>query len=136
MVAEERVLRRLQRMEQALAKLERIYDTGWSTFKDDTDLHDIADRNFQIAVECCADIANHLIAARGLRFPESYADAFRILAEDGVLASGLADELARAAGMRNIIVHGYLGINRDLQFRSFAGLHTFGDFAREIVKLL
>lgn len=34
----------------------------------------------QIAIECCADLANHIIARHGFRAPQSYADSFAILA--------------------------------------------------------
>jgi uncharacterized protein YutE (UPF0331/DUF86 family) len=30
----------------------------------------------QVAVECCIDMANHVIAREGFRAPESYADSF------------------------------------------------------------
>lgn len=37
----------------------------------------------------------------------TYADAFGRLAEAGVLHRDLADRLSRAAGFRNLLVHGY-----------------------------
>ena len=35
----------------------------------------------QVSIECCLDLANHLIAAQTLRPPKDYADAFAVLGE-------------------------------------------------------
>jgi uncharacterized protein YutE (UPF0331/DUF86 family) len=35
----------------------------------------------QVSIECCLDLANHLIAAQALRPPNDYADAFAVLGE-------------------------------------------------------
>ena len=32
----------------------------------------------QVAIECCIDVANHIIARQGFRSPESYADSFTL----------------------------------------------------------
>lgn len=47
MVNEAKIYDRLQRLEQAIVKLERIRQAGWERFRRDTDLQDIADRNQQ-----------------------------------------------------------------------------------------
>jgi uncharacterized protein YutE (UPF0331/DUF86 family) len=40
----------------------------------------------QVAIECCIDVANHIIARQGFRAPETYADAFTVLAENEIIA--------------------------------------------------
>lgn len=59
------------------------------------------------AVQVVIDLAVSMCVRLGLGSPPTYADAFRLLAEAGVLADALADRLARAAGFRNLIVHAY-----------------------------
>jgi uncharacterized protein YutE (UPF0331/DUF86 family) len=44
----------------------------------------------QIAVECCIDVAHHIIARNGFRSPDTYADTFAVLAENGVIESEFA----------------------------------------------
>ncbi len=39
--------------------------------------------------------------------PSSYADAFRLLHQAGVIDAALSDRLVRAAGFRNIVAHAY-----------------------------
>lgn len=61
----------------------------------------------QVSIECCLDVANHIIAAERLRSPEDYADSFKVLEEDGML--GLEDglKLRQMAKFRNRLVHLY-----------------------------
>ena len=39
--------------------------------------------------------------------PESYGDAFRRLADAGMVEPGLAQRMTRAAGFRNLVAHAY-----------------------------
>lgn len=59
------------------------------------------------AVQVVIDLALSTCVRLGLGSPPTYADAFRELADAGVIPDELADRLARAAGFRNLIVHGY-----------------------------
>jgi uncharacterized protein YutE (UPF0331/DUF86 family) len=59
------------------------------------------------AVQVVIDLAVSTCVRLGLGSPPTYGDAFRLLAEADVIAEDLADRLARAAGFRNLIVHGY-----------------------------
>lgn len=136
MVGEDKILARLQRLEQALLKLDRIHAKGWDAFYSDTDLQDIVDRNLQVAIWCCVDVANHLIAAQALRFPTSGADAFRVLTEEMHLPSDLAMRLAEATGLRNVIVHEYLDIDLKLEFEVLSQLDDLRRFAEWVARAL
>ncbi|TQM05947.1 type VII toxin-antitoxin system HepT family RNase toxin [Pseudonocardia kunmingensis] len=59
------------------------------------------------AVQVVIDLAVSTCVRLGLGSPPTYADAFRQLADAGVIADELAQRLARAAGFRNLVVHGY-----------------------------
>jgi uncharacterized protein YutE (UPF0331/DUF86 family) len=59
------------------------------------------------AVQVVIDLAVSTCVRVGLGSPPTYADAFRQLADAGVIADELAQRLARAAGFRNLVVHGY-----------------------------
>lgn len=62
-------------------------------------------------IEDALSAANHVIAAEGYRPPSDYADAFRSLAEAGVLEAGLSDRLQAMARFRNVLVHGYADVD-------------------------
>lgn len=68
---------------------------------------------FVVAIEAAVDAAEHVIASEGLRVPESFADAFGVLCEQGMLDEGLARSMAAAARFRNLLVHGYADVDDD-----------------------
>ena len=59
------------------------------------------------AVQVTIDLATSSCVRLGLGTPATYAEAFRLLAGQGLLDQDLAERLARAAGFRNLLVHGY-----------------------------
>ena len=59
------------------------------------------------AVQMVIDVALAACLRFNLGTPTSYGDAFRRLAEAGVLNEGLAAGLTRAAGFRNVVAHAY-----------------------------
>jgi uncharacterized protein YutE (UPF0331/DUF86 family) len=63
------------------------------------------------AVQIVIDLALAACLELGLGTPAGYADAFRRLADAGVLDCPLADRLARAAGFRNVVAHAYESID-------------------------
>jgi uncharacterized protein YutE (UPF0331/DUF86 family) len=70
------------------------------------------ERWLQVAIESCIDIAYHVVAERGWTPPETARGAFETLAVNGLLSRELAERLSRAAGMRNILVHDYIRVDR------------------------
>ena len=59
------------------------------------------------AVQVTIDLAMSVCVRLGLGTPTTYAEAFRLLAAHGLLEGPPAERLARAAGFRNLVVHGY-----------------------------
>jgi uncharacterized protein YutE (UPF0331/DUF86 family) len=60
-----------------------------------------------VASAAAIDICNHIVARRGGRAPQDYADCFDILAELSVITPDLSARLRRMARFRNLIVHQY-----------------------------
>jgi uncharacterized protein YutE (UPF0331/DUF86 family) len=91
--------------------------------------------NLMPAVQVCADVANHLIADQGWPAPRTTGEAFTRLAEHGVIAPELAAGLKLAVGFRNVIVHGYAGVElRPLHRASMAGVDDLDAFARAVAR--
>jgi uncharacterized protein YutE (UPF0331/DUF86 family) len=49
--------------------------------------------------------------------PESYADAFYVLAEAGVLEPSQVEEFANMAKFRNVLAHTYARVNLEIAYR-------------------
>ena len=58
-------------------------------------------------IECCIDIANHIISAKGFRRAEEYREIFEILGEEKVINKNIASRLQDMASFRNLLVYRY-----------------------------
>ena len=67
----------------------------------------------QVAIECCLDLANHIIAARSLRPPRDYADAFAVLGEAAIVPEDFVATLQRMARLRYRLVHLYWEVDNE-----------------------
>jgi len=99
---------------QYVERLAKFADVDRNNFVGEPDTHHLAERYLHLAVESALDIANHLIADAGLESPETYRDAFAILARHGVIDGSLGRRLQLWAGFRNVLVHAYLAIDHGL----------------------
>ncbi len=111
MVDAEILRRRIDALLDYLARLARFAALERDAFVADPDTHHLAERYLHLAIEAAIDIAHHLIADAGFEAPETYHDAFAILARRGALDPTLAQRLQSWAGLRNILVHAYLTID-------------------------
>lgn len=103
-----------RKIAKVMDKLQRIAEVGGGSVdltRQDRSRRDLLAFYLALAVEDCIDIAEHLIAEHGWGAPDSYGEAFRLLAQRGVLSSSLAELMVQAAGMRNAIFHEYEGID-------------------------
>jgi uncharacterized protein YutE (UPF0331/DUF86 family) len=82
----------------------------------------------QVAVECCLDVANHIIARQGLRAPVSYADSFTVLGENGIIEQSFVTTAHQMVRMRNRLVHLYWEVDAIILYETLQ--HNLGDFDR------
>jgi uncharacterized protein YutE (UPF0331/DUF86 family) len=82
----------------------------------------------QVAVECCVDAANHVIARQNWRAPQSLADSFAVLAEHNVIPAELLATARQMVGMRNRLVHLYWDVDAETVYDTLQ--NNLGDFER------
>jgi len=70
------------------------------------------ERYLQLAIQIVLDIGNHIVADDRLGPVEEYRDAIRLLGQSSYLDPDLTRRLIPMAGLRNILVHDYLEIDR------------------------
>ncbi len=61
----------------------------------------------QVSIECCLDIAHHIVADEGYRTPGDYYDSFTVLHENGILPEAFMPTLRKMVSFRNRVVHLY-----------------------------
>jgi len=65
-------------------------------------------------IECCIDIASHIIAVCGMGRAEEYREMFYLLSERSVITKALAERLGDMTGFRNLLVHRYEDVDNEL----------------------
>lgn len=76
-------------------------------FEVSTDASDAVILHLWQATQICIDLAMSLAVELGSGAPGTYADAFRRLGAHGLLDPDLTNQLVRATGFRNVLVHRY-----------------------------
>lgn len=77
------------------------------------------ERNFQLIVDAMLDINIHLIRELEFSSPDDLKSTFIVLAEGKIIPLDFAQKIAPVVGLRNILVHGYEKIDRNLFIDSF-----------------
>ena len=127
MVDREIFSRRLDALDLYLERAESLGAVSEAEFAETPAIHDLAERYLHLAMEAAIDLANHWIADRALRTPESNRDTFSVLEENGEIDAALAERLRGWAGFRNILVHQYANIDHRIAYRAIH--EDLGDLA-------
>ncbi|MCX5750912.1 MAG: DUF86 domain-containing protein [Candidatus Saganbacteria bacterium] len=92
---------------------------------------------FQVAIECCLDIGNHIISSEGFRSPADYKDILRVLNENKIIPDEFLDTAISMAKFRNRLVHLYWEVDKDKVYDFLQNdLGYFDKFIRHILKFL
>jgi uncharacterized protein YutE (UPF0331/DUF86 family) len=129
------VASRLQRLDELLRELDAIRADGRNAYMAELRTRLATEHALQLAIQSCIDIGAHLISELGLKAPDDYRSVFANLRPAG-LDPQLAKRLATAAGMRNILVHGYLDVDDDAVWNALARLDDLRSFAAEVQEIL
>jgi uncharacterized protein YutE (UPF0331/DUF86 family) len=97
-----------------IARLRAQAETTADTFASDETLWNATLMDLQQAIQGCIDLAMHVCVDDKLGSPGTAAEAFGLLHRDGRVSADLSDRLARSAGLRNLIVHQYGQLDREI----------------------
>lgn len=136
-VDREMVERRLRKLEEYVSFLRELQKVSFDEFLSEHMIQASVERDLQLVIECVLDIGNHIIAAMGYREPARYQDVILILGEEGVLPQDFVQRFALVAGFRNILVHDYLELDKEMVYEKLqTGLEDFEEFAKYIASFL
>ena len=109
-----------------LEKLRQLAVLASETFLADFTKVESAKHLFQVSVECCLDISNHIIASERFRPPKSYAESFEILTEQKILPESFLPTLRQMVQFRNRLVHLYWEVDAKIVYEILQ--KNLGDF--------
>ncbi|MFP4031585.1 MAG: type VII toxin-antitoxin system HepT family RNase toxin [Desulfococcaceae bacterium] len=118
MVSPQKVLKKFNLLEEYLRIVKQISQAPEEEFLKDKILIGSDKYYIQISIECCIDVATHIISSEGFRSPTEYADSFRVLMENGIFDKELTSRLVQMAKFRNRLVHLYGEIQDDFVYRA------------------
>ncbi|MEC4982791.1 MAG: DUF86 domain-containing protein [Oscillatoria sp. PMC 1068.18] len=113
------VLARIQAIRKYLERLQEFESLTLQEYINDFDTQLIVERLIQLLTEASLDINKYLLTQLGIlpsRDNWKNKEYFLEAAKQKILTEELAQKLAQAVGMRNILVHRYLDINLEIVF--------------------
>ncbi|GFZ33949.1 hypothetical protein CSC2_44750 [Clostridium zeae] len=116
MVKRDVVLSRLSKLKEYVGFLKKIKVHSKEEYLNDAFIYGASERFLHLSIECVIDISNHVIADMRFRRPESNREAFEILYENNIIDKDLSINLSNMAGFRNILVHDYIRLDRELVY--------------------
>ncbi len=113
MLNSESIAARARHLQERLKFLKRYGALDEQAYLADRTVQVAAERDFQVAIECCLDIAKHVIVGRELQLPGELRQVFSVLAQAGLLPADLAEGMTEMTKLRNRLVHWYMTIEPD-----------------------
>jgi len=132
MLEEDVILAKISIIKNCLAMIERATNRDEKKLEDQI-LQDVFVLNLQRAIQACIDVANALIAKRGLELPTSYKQAFFIIHKAGIIDNKIAQQMMKMVGFRNIAIHDYQALDMEI-LKSILrnNLRDFEDYCRAV----
>lgn len=131
------VMRKLTALAEHVARLRRRRPAQVDRLRDDVDLQDALAMSLVVCVQAALDVAVHIASDEGFGVPASYASAFQMLADRGILTSATSRQLASMAALRNRIAHGYASVDFPRIWQELPdGIAAFDAFLQEVTKHL
>ncbi len=135
MVLLEKVTRKFLQLDEYLGLLRDISKTPLESFLKDKIIIGGAKYYLQVSIECCLDVANHIIASEQFRAPKDYADSFKVIEEEEIVNNDLGQRLRQMAKFRNRLVHLYSEIDDSYVYQFInENLNDIEEFKSIIIK--
>lgn len=110
----ERILQKIGRINEHLTIIRSIKDDCRLKFASDPLYRGALLHYLYLLSDSCIVLAELVIKQRGLRIPQSYAEAFDILGEANILEPSFAYDFAGIAGFRNFLAHDYEKFDQEM----------------------
>jgi uncharacterized protein YutE (UPF0331/DUF86 family) len=131
------ILRKLSLLREHVGRIRRRRPASADAFRSDVDLQDALAMSLLVAAQEAIDVAMHISADEGWGLPGSYAEAFELLARNGVISAEHAHEMGRIVAVRNRVAHGYASVDVDRLWAEVpAGADCLDRFAEAVARFV
>ncbi|MCP4763646.1 MAG: DUF86 domain-containing protein [archaeon] len=125
MISPKKITQKFMQLDEYIEVLKKISVNPIKIFLNDKILIGSAKYYLQVSIECCLDVANHIISSEKYRAPKDYSDSFKVIEEEGLISSDLSMNLRQMAKFRNRLVHLYGEIDNSFVYEYIK--NDFGD---------
>ena len=119
------VVKKLEQLAAYTKELEELLELDDSQLLLSRNLH-AAERLVQLAADTMIDINQHFIRELNFQVPDELRGTFIMMGENEILPKKFAEKIAPLAGIRNILVHQYDDLDKNLFLRNLR--NNFSDF--------
>ena len=113
---------RVAAVRDAVSRIRSVLPPDREVFLADRTVREVVILNLFVALQEVLSLATHWLADEGTAVPQSYGDVFRVMGEKGLIPGDLAQRLAAASGLRNLVAHQYAVIDW-ARIHEIASLH-------------
>lgn len=113
---------RVAAVRDAVARIRSVLPADRNAFLADRTMREIVILNLFVALQDVLSLATHWLADEGVAVPQSYREVFTELGDRDVVPRDLADRLAAASGLRNLVAHQYAVVDW-ARIHEIASLH-------------
>ena len=99
--------KKMAAIRDAIARIREVLPHSAEAFRENRTAREIVTLNLFIGLQESIALATHWLADEGWDVPQSYGEAFLVLADRNILERELAHRLRSASGLRNLIAHQY-----------------------------
>ena len=129
----EEIRAKISVVQERVRRLSSFSNISLESYLKDYTVKDAVERNIEVAIQACIDIARIIIKKEELREPEDNKGVFVVLAENDIISEESLRFLIPMAGTRNVLVHGYDKVDDTIIFGVLKNrLNDFYTFLREI----
>lgn len=128
---------KLRRLQDLLDQLQSIGPVGAARLEAEPVTALAVERILTLLVDLAFSCNSHVCVARLGRAPDTYAASFALAADAGMIDSALSTALRPSAGLRNVLVHEYVDIDRSLVAAAVPlALRGYSEYVRQVARFL
>jgi uncharacterized protein YutE (UPF0331/DUF86 family) len=118
--------KRMAKLDEYIDILRSLQTYSLETFLSNPIYYGSAERFLQLAIEAINDMGSHIIVDLGLGSVDWYSDVPDIFLQHEYIDETVAERWRKMTGFRNVLVHDYLDINREIVYDALQ--HNLEDF--------
>ncbi len=130
------VFRKLERLKEEILYLKTNREKFLKNLRISIETKKITERSVYLCAEIALDIADTVIAVKGLPKPSTYSDSIYKLGDNKIIPKSFASKFVYIAGLRNFLAHDYQVDTNNVLIRFLkSGLSDMKRFIDYIEKL-